>query len=69
MSGDPLGYVVITWNQAPSLYPDQDLEGGLHFDRESAEADRDWRRAETARLGRRERHEIYAVTELEDGGG
>ena len=63
---DPLGFIVVTWNQVPSLYPDTDLDGGLHFDLESAEVERDVRQAETARLGRGERHEVYAVTELED---
>ena len=60
-----IGYAVVTWNQASHM-PENDLEGGLHLYRDDAEADRDFRRAETARLGRGERHEVCAVTELED---
>lgn len=65
----PTWYTVVTFSQVPSLYPDPDLEGGLHVCREDAEADRDFRREETARLGRGKRHEVYAVTELEDRRG
>lgn len=63
--GERLGYVVVTWPQTGGQ-PDIDAPG-LYLDRETAEDERDSRRAATAAAWRRERHEIAEVTEMEDG--
>lgn len=57
---EPIGYVVVTWNQVPSLLPDLDVIG-MHLSREDAEYERDVMAAETAALGRGERHVVCAV--------
>ena len=60
--GDPLGFVVVTWNQV-SHQPDIDTPG-LHDDRETAELERDSLREQTRAIGRGERHEVCAVVQL-----
>lgn len=56
---EPLGYVVVTWNQASGQ---PDLETcGMHSEPGGAIAERGELRAETARSGRGERHEVCAV--------
>lgn len=65
MCGNSLGYIVATFNQAsgwPGLNPGADL----YADLEDAVNARDWERAETARTGRRERHVIAEVTEMDE---
>ncbi len=64
LSGEVLGYVVVDWNQA-SGQPDVDT-AGLYLDRESADADAVDRQAETDRIGRKERHTVAAVIEIEE---
>jgi hypothetical protein len=60
---DRLGYIVVTYNQAsgwPQLdYPD------LHQDLETAHAELEWKQQETAKIGRRETHEVCVVLPLE----
>ena len=63
---EPLGYVVVTFNQAsrqPGLNPGADLT-----DLETAVSQREWERAETARVGRREEHIIAEVFEMDEDG-
>jgi hypothetical protein len=62
---DPLGYVVITFNQA-SHQPDLPVAADLHTAFEDAVRARDWERAETAKSGRGERHVIAEVFELDE---
>ena len=62
---DRLGYVVITYNQASHL-PGLPMAADLHPELEDAVHARDWERAETAKVGRRERHVIAAVFEIDD---
>ena len=62
---DPLGYVVITYNQA-SHQPGLPMAADLHSELEDAVNARDWERAETAKVGRRERHVIAEVFELDE---
>lgn len=62
---DHLGYVVITFNQA-SGQPGLSTGTDLHADLEDAVHARDWERAETARIGRRERHVIAEVIEMDE---
>src|SRR5260370_1295224 len=62
MNADPVGYVVVTWNQA-SHQPD--LNSGwasLHADPAGAAEERDDLRADTASVGRGERHDVCVVT-------
>lgn len=59
---DRVGYIVVTWNQA-SHQPGLDLGADLHQHLDDAVFDRDYQRAETTRLGRKEIHEICVVTE------
>ena len=66
--GDRIGFITVTYNQAsgcPGLdFPDLHWGPGAL---ESAEAERDAKRAETAAVGRGERHIVAEVIELEDG--
>ncbi len=67
--GEILGFVVVTW---PQMSPNPDIDTpGLHWERETAEIERDDRRKQTAAVGRGERHEVAAVVRLEkeDGNG
>lgn len=59
-----LGYVIVDWNQA-SGRPDVDT-AGLYTTREDAAADAAHRQAETDRIGRRERHTVAAVIEIDE---
>lgn len=63
---EPIGYVVITYNQA-SHQPGLPMAADLHSELEDAVNARDWERAETARVGRGERHVIAEVFELDEG--
>jgi hypothetical protein len=56
-------YVVVTFNQA-SKQPDGDAFVYLNLD--EALDDRDAQREQTASVGRRERHEVYELVEIED---
>lgn len=62
---EPLGYVVITYNQASQL-PGLPMAADLHSELEDAVNARDWERVETAKVGRRERHVIAEVFELDE---
>jgi hypothetical protein len=62
---DHLGYVVVSFNQA-SGWPALDTGADLHASLEDAVSARDWERAETAKIGRRERHVIAEVTEMDE---
>ncbi len=66
MSGDSIGYLVVTFNQV-SHRSDLDVIG-LHDTRADAEAERDELAAETARAGRAERHVICEVVPAGDEG-
>lgn len=66
MERSSLGYAVVTFNQA-SHQPEFDYSD-IHSDMESAIAERDHKRAETAKVGRREHHAIAEIIELEEGG-
>lgn len=59
-----IGYVVLTFNQASHL-PGLPVGAELYDSLEDARNGRDWERAETARVGRRERHVIAEVTEMD----
>jgi hypothetical protein len=65
MCGNSLGYVVVSFNQA-SGQPGLDTGADLHASLEDAVNARDWERAETARIGRRERHVIAEVVEMDE---
>ena len=62
---DRLGYVVISYNQA-SHQPGLPMAADLYSELEDAVNARDWERAETAKVGRRERHVIAEVFELDE---
>lgn len=62
---DRLGYVVITYNQASHL-PGLPMAADLHSELEDAVIARDWERAETAKVGRGERHVIAEVFEMDE---
>lgn len=61
--GYRLGYVVVTWNQA-SGQPDID-HSDLHWSLTGAKDERDYRREQTAKVGRGERHTIAVLIEPE----
>ena len=63
---EPIGFVVLTWNQVASLLPEQDIAGGMHYDLADAEWCRDLLTSETEDAGRGERHRVYAVVPLKD---
>jgi hypothetical protein len=60
----PIGYVVVTWNQA-SYEPEID-PAGLYDTIEAAKHDVARLAAYTAKVGRRERHTIAQVVELDE---
>ena len=62
-----LGFVVVTFNQA-SHQPELDYSD-LHADLESAKWERDDKRVRTMQAGRRERHVVAEVVELDDSDG
>lgn len=64
MPDDRLGYIVVTYNQA-SHQPGLDFPD-LHTDLETARAEQAGKKQETYRTGRRERHVVAEVIELED---
>lgn len=68
MTGNHLGYVVITHNQASHM-PGLPLGADLHGDLESAKAELEWEREDTARVGRGERHVIAEVYEMDGADG
>lgn len=59
-----LGYVVVTYNQA-SHQPGLPTGADLYADFQDAVNARDWEQAETAKVGRGERHVIAEVIELD----
>lgn len=63
--GDRIGFAVVTYNQA-SHWPGFDYSD-LHTELEDAENERDYKREETKKIGRGERHVIAEVIELRDG--
>lgn len=58
MGERPIGYVVVTYNQAGGL---PELDGDVHWELEDACTEMNHAVQETARVGRRER---YAIAEL-----
>ena len=65
MSGNSLGYVVVTFNQA-SHQPGLNTGADLHTELDDAVIAREWERAETAKCGRGEVHVIAEVFEMEE---
>jgi hypothetical protein len=65
MRDNSLGYVVVTFNQA-SGQPGLPVAADLHSQLEDAVSARDWERAETARVGRRETHVVAEVFEVDE---
>ncbi|GII88238.1 hypothetical protein Ssi03_62280 [Sphaerisporangium siamense] len=65
--GEPLGYVVVTYNQASGQ---PELTGYGMSDLEAARAERDEEQVQTEAVGRGERHIVAAVVALDqDDGG
>lgn len=62
VEGEPIGYVVVTWNQA-SHWPGIDY-AHLHDTATDARDDAARMTAETRKVGRGERHTAAAVIEL-----
>lgn len=62
--GEHLGFIVVTLNPVSGM-PELDFPD-LHYSAGDARNGRDAKREETARLGRRERHVVAEVIELDE---